>query len=159
MWGKSFWIEIFVKHVLSNYSIGYANAKIYKCDNDKCPRPTCFISGGSSKDDSFPCLSSTCTGRFRLIRHVSFVDCPGHDILMATMLNGAAVMDAGMYICLVFVYNSCVWCLVRMSINMETFLYSVTPRRWEWVLSTTTDFRTFSGHWDHEIEAYYHFTK
>ena len=28
------------------------------------------------------------------VRHVSFVDCPGHDILMATMLNGAAVMDA-----------------------------------------------------------------
>lgn len=33
-------------------------------------------------------------GRFQLVRHVSFVDCPGHDILMATMLNGAAVMDA-----------------------------------------------------------------
>ena len=32
----------------------------------------------------------------RLIRHVSFVDCPGHDILMATMLNGAAVMDAAL---------------------------------------------------------------
>lgn len=31
---------------------------------------------------------------FSLTRHVSFVDCPGHDILMATMLNGAAVMDA-----------------------------------------------------------------
>jgi translation initiation factor 2 subunit 3 len=31
-----------------------------------------------------------------LLRHVSFVDCPGHDILMATMLNGAAVMDAAM---------------------------------------------------------------
>ncbi|KAJ7325880.1 translation protein [Mycena albidolilacea] len=30
----------------------------------------------------------------KLVRHVSFVDCPGHDILMATMLNGAAVMDA-----------------------------------------------------------------
>lgn len=29
-------------------------------------------------------------------RHVSFVDCPGHDILMATMLNGAAVMDAAL---------------------------------------------------------------
>lgn len=29
-----------------------------------------------------------------LQRHISFVDCPGHDILMATMLNGAAVMDA-----------------------------------------------------------------
>lgn len=32
----------------------------------------------------------------KLLRHVSFVDCPGHDILMATMLNGAAVMDAAL---------------------------------------------------------------
>ncbi|ORZ30201.1 initiation factor eIF2 gamma, C terminal-domain-containing protein [Catenaria anguillulae PL171] len=37
-----------------------------------------------------------CTGTMRLLRHVSFVDCPGHDILMATMLNGAAVMDAAL---------------------------------------------------------------
>jgi len=29
-----------------------------------------------------------------LKRHVSFVDCPGHDILMSTMLTGAAVMDS-----------------------------------------------------------------
>ena len=27
---------------------------------------------------------------------MSFVDCPGHDILIATMLNGAAVMDAAL---------------------------------------------------------------
>uniref|UniRef100_A0A1B0D7A8 protein-synthesizing GTPase n=1 Tax=Phlebotomus papatasi TaxID=29031 RepID=A0A1B0D7A8_PHLPP len=74
----------------------YANAKIYKCDNPKCLRPTCFISGSSGKDDSFPCLRPACTGRFQLVRHVSFVDCPGHDILMATMLNGAAVMDAAL---------------------------------------------------------------
>lgn len=33
---------------------------------------------------------------FHLCSHVSFVDCPGHDILMATMLNGAAVMDAAL---------------------------------------------------------------
>lgn len=33
-----------------------------------------------------------------LIRHISFVDCPGHDILMATMLTGAAVMDAALLI-------------------------------------------------------------
>lgn len=32
----------------------------------------------------------------KLLRHVSFVDCPGHDILMATMLNGAAVMDGAL---------------------------------------------------------------
>lgn len=76
--------------------LGYANAKIYKCDNPKCPRPTSFTSGGSSKDDNFPCLRPACTGRFQLVRHVSFVDCPGHDILMATMLNGAAVMDAAL---------------------------------------------------------------
>ncbi|KAF3429962.1 hypothetical protein E2986_01227 [Frieseomelitta varia] len=74
----------------------YANAKIYKCDNEKCPRPGCYISGGSSKDDSFPCIRPICSGRFQLVRHVSFVDCPGHDILMATMLNGAAVMDAAL---------------------------------------------------------------
>lgn len=36
-------------------------------------------------------------------RHVSFVDCPGHDILMATMLNGAAVMDAA----LLLIGNDC----------------------------------------------------
>ncbi|XP_033338543.1 suppressor of variegation 3-9 [Megalopta genalis] len=76
--------------------LGYANAKIYKCNNEKCPRPGCYISGGSSKDDTFPCLRPICTGRFELVRHVSFVDCPGHDILMATMLNGAAVMDAAL---------------------------------------------------------------
>lgn len=31
-----------------------------------------------------------------LVRHVSFVDCPGHDVLMATMLNGVAVMDGAL---------------------------------------------------------------
>lgn len=76
--------------------LGYANAKIYKCDNESCPRPVCYRSAGSSKEDSFPCDRTNCPGRFRLLRHVSFVDCPGHDILMATMLNGAAVMDAAL---------------------------------------------------------------
>lgn len=30
------------------------------------------------------------------MRHISFVDCPGHDVLMATMLAGAAVMDSAL---------------------------------------------------------------
>ena len=30
------------------------------------------------------------------MRHLSFVDCPGHDVLMATMLAGAAVMDSAL---------------------------------------------------------------
>ncbi|GFO15333.1 eukaryotic translation initiation factor 2 subunit 3 [Plakobranchus ocellatus] len=76
--------------------LGYANAKIYQCDNDACPRPECYRSCGSAKEDSFVCDRQGCSGRFRLKRHVSFVDCPGHDILMATMLNGAAVMDAAL---------------------------------------------------------------
>lgn len=76
--------------------LGYANAKIYKCDNAACPRPACYRSCGSSKEDSFQCERTGCSGKFKLTRHVSFVDCPGHDILMATMLNGAAVMDAAL---------------------------------------------------------------
>ncbi|EDO38840.1 predicted protein [Nematostella vectensis] len=76
--------------------LGYANAKIYKCDHPGCPNPGCYRSGGSAKEDVFPCERSGCPGKFRLMRHVSFVDCPGHDILMATMLNGAAVMDAAL---------------------------------------------------------------
>lgn len=29
--------------------LGYANAKIFRCENERCPRPVCYISGGSSK--------------------------------------------------------------------------------------------------------------
>ncbi|XP_065057223.1 eukaryotic translation initiation factor 2 subunit 3, Y-linked-like [Rhopilema esculentum] len=76
--------------------LGYANAKIYKCDSQSCPKPVCYRSCGSSKEDVFPCDRIGCNGKFRLMRHISFVDCPGHDILMATMLNGAAVMDAAL---------------------------------------------------------------
>ncbi|KAL7753298.1 eukaryotic translation initiation factor 2 subunit gamma [Sorochytrium milnesiophthora] len=76
--------------------LGYANAKIYKCDGTQCHRPGCYRSYKSNKPDTFPCERQECEGTMRLVRHVSFVDCPGHDILMATMLNGAAVMDAAM---------------------------------------------------------------
>lgn len=37
-----------------------------------------------------------CGASMVLLRHISFVDCPGHDTLMATMLAGAAVMDAAL---------------------------------------------------------------
>ncbi|KAJ3000693.1 hypothetical protein HDV02_004378 [Globomyces sp. JEL0801] len=76
--------------------LGYANAKIFKCDRESCPRPGCYRSYKSDKEEGFPCERVGCMGRMRLLRHVSFVDCPGHDILMATMLNGAAVMDAAL---------------------------------------------------------------
>ncbi|CAO1635189.1 unnamed protein product [Jaminaea pallidilutea] len=76
--------------------LGYANAKIYKCANEACPRPGCYRSYPSNKEDNPPCERPGCGSTMKLLRHVSFVDCPGHDILMATMLNGAAVMDAAL---------------------------------------------------------------
>jgi translation initiation factor 2 subunit 3 len=97
--------------------LGYANAKvrslcsvgalvvvvavpdvvqIYKCENDACLRPGNYRSYRSDKEDNPPCERPGCGHRMKLIRHVSFVDCPGRDILMATMLNGAAVMDAAL---------------------------------------------------------------
>lgn len=65
--------------------LGYANAKIFEC---ACPRPQRYsVASGSCK---------ACQKQKRLVRHVSFVDCPGHDVLMATMLNGTAIMDAAL---------------------------------------------------------------
>ncbi|CAG8625437.1 5095_t:CDS:10 [Funneliformis caledonium] len=58
--------------------LGYANAK------EDCPRPGCYKSYRSDKEENPLCERPGCG------------DCPGHDILMATMLNGAAVMDAAL---------------------------------------------------------------
>mmetsp|Transcript_52890 Transcript_52890/g.61770 ORF Transcript_52890/g.61770 Transcript_52890/m.61770 type:complete len:509 (-) Transcript_52890:276-1802(-) len=106
--------------------LGYANAKIYKgdplpvkkkevvtvaetkADDDETETPVhddeededdtqkggFYTSRGSSHPDVFTDEKTGIT--YRLRRHLSFVDCPGHDILMATMLNGAAVMDAAL---------------------------------------------------------------
>ncbi|SYW75470.1 probable translation initiation factor eIF2 gamma chain [Ustilago bromivora] len=76
--------------------LGYANAKIYKCEREECPRPQCYKSYPSDKEPHPACEVPGCGGKMNLLRHISFVDCPGHDILMATMLNGAAVMDAAL---------------------------------------------------------------
>jgi len=73
--------------------LGYANAKVYKSDNPEMEAPGCYTSFGSSTPDVVACPEG---GNWKLVRHISFVDCPGHDILMATMLNGAAVMDAAL---------------------------------------------------------------
>lgn len=73
--------------------LGYANAKIYKCSGT-CVEPDCYRSFSSNKEIHPKCQK--CGGRYNLVRHVSFVDCPGHDILMSTMLSGAAVMDAAL---------------------------------------------------------------
>ncbi|XP_076924769.1 eukaryotic translation initiation factor 2 subunit gamma-like [Bidens hawaiensis] len=77
--------------------LGYANAKIYKCEDERCPRPVCYKAYGSGKEDNPPCdVPGFENSKMKLMRHVFFVDCPGHDILMATMLNGAAIMDGAL---------------------------------------------------------------
>jgi translation initiation factor 2 subunit 3 len=77
--------------------LGYANAKIYKCDT--CPRPDCYRATGShEKQTKFICRNLNCQGTMHLIRHISIVDCPGHDALMATMVNGASIMDGAIMV-------------------------------------------------------------
>ncbi|EPQ65842.1 Bgt-57 [Blumeria graminis f. sp. tritici] len=53
--------------------LGYANAKIFKCDNEECPRPGCFRSYKSDKEVDPPCERDGCSGTYRLLRHVSSV--------------------------------------------------------------------------------------
>ena len=74
------------------YYLGYANSKLYKCP--KCPDLEGYKAFGSGHEDAPKC--DKCGEKLNLLRHISFVDCPGHDILMATMLNGASVMDAAL---------------------------------------------------------------
>eukprot|EP01059_Diplonema_ambulator_P017416 TRINITY_DN29428_c0_g1_i1.p1 TRINITY_DN29428_c0_g1~~TRINITY_DN29428_c0_g1_i1.p1 ORF type:complete len:469 (+),score=137.57 TRINITY_DN29428_c0_g1_i1:64-1470(+) len=84
----------FKREMVNNITIklGYANAKIFQIPDH--PRPSCYVPAPSSAPDN---MIDPETGKaMQLVRHVSFVDCPGHDILMATMLNGAAVMDAAL---------------------------------------------------------------
>jgi len=55
----------------------------------------CYQSFGS-KELAPKCAE--CGSTMTLVRHMSFVDCPGHEMLMRTMLNGAAVMDAAVLV-------------------------------------------------------------
>lgn len=73
--------------------LGYANAKFFKCSNVQCERPGSYKSFPSATKEA---TCGKCGSSMTLLRHASFVDCPGHDILMATMLNGVAVMDAAL---------------------------------------------------------------
>ena len=62
--------------------LGYADIEFRKCP--KCDEPQCY----TTKEVCENCGSET-----ELLRQVSFVDAPGHETLMATMLSGAAIMD------------------------------------------------------------------
>ena len=59
--------------------LGYADVAFYRC-------PVCE---GSSSYSTTP-VCKKCGGQAEFLRSVSFVDAPGHETLMATMLSGAA---------------------------------------------------------------------
>ncbi len=67
--------------------LGYADASIYKCPS--CDEPKCYSANKKCNH-----CESTC----ELLRVVSFVDAPGHETLMATMLSGAAIMDGAILV-------------------------------------------------------------
>lgn len=48
--------------------LGYANAKIYKCTNPKCPRPSSYRSYPSNKEDEPPCEVPGCKHKMQLQR-------------------------------------------------------------------------------------------
>ncbi len=67
--------------------LGYADATFYRCE--KCE-------GNNAFSTSPDCL--VCGGKGTPFRSISFVDAPGHETLMATMLSGSALMDGAMLV-------------------------------------------------------------
>ncbi len=67
--------------------LGYADMPIYKCP--KCPPP---------KNYTIKPYCEACNSEAEFIRAISFVDAPGHEALMATMLSGAAIMDGAILV-------------------------------------------------------------
>jgi translation initiation factor 2 subunit 3 len=65
--------------------LGYADVAFYKCKN--CDEPQCYTNQPTCPN---------CKGECELLRSVSFVDAPGHETLMATMLSGAAIMNGAL---------------------------------------------------------------
>lgn len=69
--------------------LGYADARIFKCKS--CNRYFSFGVQETTEIKDVKC--PYCFSQAELQRTVSFVDAPGHETLMATVLTGAALMD------------------------------------------------------------------
>ncbi len=80
------WTDVHSEEIRRGISIrlGYADTSFWRCKEcgryttkEKCP----YCSGGTE-----------------FLRRVSFVDAPGHEMLMATMISGAAIMDGAILV-------------------------------------------------------------
>jgi len=67
--------------------LGYADAVFYKC-------PTCKGAEAYTTKETCP----SCGKKAKKLRKVSFVDAPGHETLMTTMLSGAALMHGAILV-------------------------------------------------------------
>jgi len=67
--------------------LGYADATFMKCP--KCPHPDSYTVAEKCEH---------CGTNTESVRTISFVDSPGHETLMATMLSGAAIMNGAVLV-------------------------------------------------------------
>ena len=83
------WTDTHSEEIRRGISIrlGYADVTFRKCPS--CDPPACY----TTQEKCPHCGSAT-----ESLRRVSFVDAPGHETLMATMLSGGAIMDGAVLV-------------------------------------------------------------
>lgn len=83
------WADVHSEEIKRGITIrlGYAETVVYKCN--KCKEPNCYCTTKKCP---------TCFGDTEPVRTISFVDAPGHNALMATVLSGASLIDGALLI-------------------------------------------------------------
>jgi len=101
--------------------------QIYKCNNNRCPRPGCYRSCASNKPDVFPCTRPGCSGSFTLQRW----DCTGTSTRYCMLLTSPDI-HVGYYLFPV--------CLLYTSSCLCIFLCTSSLVKW-----TIAKFSSYSG--------------
>lgn len=73
--------------------LGYADTMVLKCPS--CPPPQAYYTSATAPSDG---KCKYCGSQLVPQRKISFVDVPGHEMLMAVMLAGAALMDGVLFV-------------------------------------------------------------
>ncbi|MEL9990814.1 MAG: translation initiation factor IF-2 subunit gamma [Thermoproteus sp.] len=68
--------------------LGYTQIGVYDCPGSEYPLSDGLLNNGKCPDGSEP----------KLLRKISIVDVPGHEVLIATMVSGAAAVDAALMV-------------------------------------------------------------
>jgi len=88
------WTDRFAREQEQGISIklGYSNATILYCHSCDIYLTT-YMAEKERKKGQPRLTCPNCKSNLEFKRNISFVDAPGHEILMATMLSGASLMD------------------------------------------------------------------